>query len=236
MKLPPLLPARFVRRDNRFRATIEIDGRPAAAHVPNSGRLSELFVPGTPIWVSRASTQGRKTAYDLRLVAYANTLVSIDARLPAPLLAEAWREGRLSPFTECEELEQEVRSGHSRLDLRLWRAGEPCWVEAKSVTLVEDGVALFPDAPTSRGARHLEELIRLRQEGARAAVIFVVQRSDARSFAPNAAADPTFTRTLSAAADAGVEIWAFTCRVSLTEITLDRAIPVRLDDISQGPH
>jgi len=228
MKFPTLLPARFLRRENRFRATIEIDGRPAAAHVPNSGRLGELLVPGALVWVSPASTSGRKTAYDLRLVAHGDVLVSIDARLPASLLTEAWQEGRLPPFADCETLEREVRAGDSRLDLRLWRSGEPCWIEAKSVTLVENGLALFPDAPTSRGVRHLEELIRLRSEKERAAVIFVVQRPDAVAFSPNASADSAFARTLCAAAEAGVEILAFTCQVSLMEIVLDHAIPVRL--------
>jgi len=230
MNLPSLLPARFLRRDNRFRATIEIDGHPAPAHVPNSGRLSELFVPGAPIWVSPAPAPGRKTMYDLRLVAHVGVLVSVDARLPASLLAEAWRMGRLPGFAGYETLEREVRAGDSRLDLRLWHAGEPCWIEAKSVTLVNNGIALFPDAPTSRGTRHLEELVRLRREGHRAAAIFVVQRSDATSFAPHVAADPLFVHTLGAAAIAGVEVLAFTCRVSLTEIVLDHAIPLCLAD------
>ncbi len=230
MKYPPLLPARFLRRVNRFRATIEIDGRVAAAHVPNSGRLRELFVPGAPIWVSPAATPGRKTAYDLRLVAHAGVLVSIDARLPAPLLAEAWEAGRLAGFEGYDELTREVRSGASRLDLRLTRAGETCWIEAKSVTLVEDGIARFPDAPTSRGARHLEELMHLRAGGDRTAVVFVIQRADARAFAPHATADPVFAQTLRRAAEAGVEVHAFLCRVSRAEIVLDRAIPVLLFD------
>jgi sugar fermentation stimulation protein A len=220
--------------------------------VPNSGRLSELFVPGAPVWVSPVPAPDRKTPYDLRLVAHAGVFVSVDARLPASLLAEAWGKGELPGFAGYETLEREVRVGDSRLDLRLWSAGEPCWIEAKSVTLVNPGLtvqpvlcrtgtgdrqrlALFPDAPTSRGARHLEELIRLRRNGHRAAAIFVVQRPDATSFAPHTMADPVFAHALRAAAAAGVEVLAVTCRVSLTEIVLDRAIPVRLADQQERP-
>ncbi len=227
MRLPPLQPARFLERINRFRAAIEIGGRRADAHVPNSGRLSELFTPGAPVWVSRAEGADRKTAYDLRLVEHAGVLVSIDARLPAPLVAEAWAHQRLPGFARYDMLAREVRIGASRLDLHLARADERCWIEAKSVTLVEEGIAYFPDAPTSRGVRHLEELIRLRARGDRAAVIFVVQRPDALAFAPHPSADPAFARALAAAAQAGVEIHAFTCRVSRHEIALDHPIPAR---------
>jgi sugar fermentation stimulation protein A len=116
----------------------------------------------------------------------------------------------------------------SRLDFRLEGLGGACWVEVKSVTLVEDGVARFPDAPTERGARHLQELARAVEEGDRAAVVFIVQRADAGSFAPNDGADREFGRVLRAAASAGVEVFAWSCRVSRQAIEVARRVPVDL--------
>ncbi|MCD6290124.1 MAG: DNA/RNA nuclease SfsA, partial [Anaerolineae bacterium] len=146
MEYPPLLPARFLRRDNRFRALVEVSGSPASAYVPNSGRLGELLVVGAPVWVRSMAASNRKTMYDLCLVEHAGVLVSIDARLPPRLLAEVWEAGRLEELSGYDVLEREVQVGGSRLDLRLRRDETVCWIEAKSVTLVRDGLALFPDA------------------------------------------------------------------------------------------
>ncbi len=228
MKHPqPLIPGDFIRRDNRFRATVRVDGREVWAHVPNSGRLHDLFIPGRPVWLHPAANPARKTPYDLKLVQMPEALVSIDARLPNPLFAEAVAAGRLPEFS-CHEIRPEVRYGDSRLDFRLLGPEGVCWVETKSVTLVTDGVACFPDAPTARGSRHLRELMDIVQNGERAAVVFIVQRQDAQSFAPAASVDPLFAQTLARAAASGVEIRAYVCRVDMTEILLDRAIPVNL--------
>jgi len=150
----------------------------------------------------------------------------VDARLPNPLFAEAVAEGRLAAFAGVRVIEREVRRGGSRIDFRLEGAWGARWVEVKSVTLVEDGVALFPDAPTGRGRRHLEELSALVREGQRAAVVFVVQRSDAEAFAPNSRADPAFAHMLAEAQALGVEVYAYRCRVTRRALTLLDEVPV----------
>ncbi|HEY75497.1 MAG TPA: DNA/RNA nuclease SfsA [Thermoflexia bacterium] len=220
MELPRTVEGRFVRRENRFRVAVEVDGRVEAAHLPNSGRLGGLLVPGRRCYLVPRSSPGRRTPYDLLLVAHAGVLVSVDARLPNPLFAEAVAAGRLAPFAGVTRVAREVRHGGSRIDFRLEGAWGTCWVEAKSVTLVEDGVALFPDAPTGRGRRHLEDLITLVREGHRAAVVFVVQRPDARAFAPNGRTDPAFARMLAEAAAQGVEVYAYRCRVTRKAISI----------------
>ncbi len=228
MRLPPTVEGRFLARENRFRIRVEVDGRPVAAHLPNSGRLTELLTPGRLCHLVPHPDPRRRTPLDLLLVEYAGVLVSVDARLPGPLFAEAVTEGRLSRFSGFARLEREVRCGESRLDFRLDGPGGPLWVETKSVTLVEDGVALFPDAPTRRGQRHLYQLAAQVKRGERAAVVFVVQRPDAEAFMPHARADPAFAAALAEAARVGVEVHAFRCAVRPDEIRITDSIPVSL--------
>jgi sugar fermentation stimulation protein A len=227
MRLPTLIPGAFVARDNRFRATVLVGGAPVAAHVPTSGRMRELLLPGRTVWLSPQPRPGRKTPYDLVLVEHEGALVSIDSRLPNALMAERLRrqgwEGR-----PLRSLTREVPLGASRLDLLLEDEAGVVWMEVKSVTLVVGGLALFPDAPTTRGVRHLEELIAVAARGGRAAVAFVAQRADALRFAPHREADPAFAQTLAEAARAGVLIRAYACEVSRQEIAIARTIPVAL--------
>ena len=228
VNLPPLGAGRFVRRDNRFRVAVEVAGEVVAAHLPNSGRLTELLTPGRPWWLAAFDNPRRKTRYDLALVAYAGVLVSVDARRPNGLVAEALAAGRLAPFSGYAQVEREMRRGTSRLDFRLSGEAGTCWVEAKSVTLVEDGVARFPDAPTLRGTRHVRELTRIAAGDEQAVVVFIVQRPDAVSFRPHREADPAFATALREAAEAGVGIHAWSCQVSGREIAIGRELPVDL--------
>ncbi len=233
----PLLPATFLRRENRFRAAVALaSGREVAAHVPNSGRLGELLTPGAVCYVTAATVPG-KTTHVLRLIAYAGVLVSIDARLPGPLFADAWaRQAVGEPFSRYTALAREVTRGTSRLDFRLTAAdGSCCWVETKSVTLVGDaatglpaGVAFFPDAPTQRGVKHLQALRAARAAGDAAAVVFIIQRPDAHAFAPHPTADPAFAGALRQVAAAGVAIYAFRCAVSLVGIEVVEEVAVAL--------
>jgi len=217
-----LLEATFVARDNRFRVTVELNGEYVWTHLGNSGRLTELLTPGRRLFLRPVTTQGRKTAYDLLLVDLDGVLVSVDARLPNALIGEALREGNLAPFDGYETIRREVRWGGSRLDFVLEDQSRRCLIEAKSVTLVKRGVALFPDAPTVRGRRHVEELRRAAAQGERAAIVFVVQRGDASAFASNDEADPTFGVALRAAVKGGVEVYAYACRVSQNQVRLGR--------------
>lgn len=225
MKWSSLVPGTFIRRDNRFQAAVLVGGAEAKAHVPNSGRLGDLFIPGQTIWLTPQSTDQRKTAYDLVLVEHASVLVSVDARLPNRLFLEALTSGIISGLS-FSQVRAEIRLGDSRFDFCLIDEVGNYWVETKSVTLVENGCALFPDAPTSRGRRHLRALIQALEHGDKGAVIFVVQRPDARSFSPNQMVDAGFARSLQEAVASGVDVRAFCCQVSLEEIYIRDEIPV----------
>jgi sugar fermentation stimulation protein A len=226
-----LVGAELVQRDNRFRVQVRMEGRVVSAHLPNSGRLGELLVPGRQLWLTPAPVEGRaerKTAYDLTLVEYGDRLVSVDARLPSALVAAALSCGRLARWQGYATVQREVTHGASRLDLRLDAHPEapPCWIEVKSVTLVEEGAALFPDAPTARGRRHLAELVDIVDAGGRAAAVFVVQRDDPERFSPHSMADPAFAAALCEAKAAGVDVAAYRCRVTLEGIEITSSIPV----------
>jgi sugar fermentation stimulation protein A len=226
MRLPPLVSAVFQRRLNRFAGQALVDGRPVLVHIPNSGRLRELLQAGRRCWLATRDGRGRKTAYDLALVDVGHALASADARLPSRLLTEAVEEGRVGPFRGWRVHGREVSFEDSRLDLLLERSGRLCWVEVKSVTLVEGGIGLFPDAPSARGQRHMGALVQAVRRGHRAAVVFVVQRPDATAFAPHDRADPAFGRAFRLALTEGVEAYAYTCRVGLDEVLLADPLPV----------
>lgn len=226
----PLLRARLIERENRFRVRVCLGQDRVSAHIANPGRLEELLTSGRTVWMTPASGLGRKTPYSLTLVDTGDELVSMDSHLPNLLVTQALTRGLLPSLEEFRQLQREVALGHSRLDFRLTDDdGQACWVEVKSVTLVEAGIARFPDAPTIRGRRHLQELIAAVEAGDRAEVIFIVQRSDARQFSPNAATDPSFADALRSAARAGVGVRALRCSVTRERICLQDEIPVSLD-------
>lgn len=230
MNLPPgLVKATFMERSNRFAALVACEGREVSTHVANSGRLKELLRPENPMYLSPAPTgTGRKTAFDLVLVDVNGILVSADARLPNGLVREAIEAGRLAAFRGYNSIRPEVALEESRIDLLL--SGDPglCYIEVKSVTLVEDEEGLFPDAPTDRGRKHLMTLEKAVSRGHRGAVVFVIQRPDAQGFSPNRTADPLFSNALSSASMHGVEIYAYRCDVRHTRITISDAVPVSL--------
>lgn len=233
MRIPhPLLRGSFLVRENRFRARVRLADRVVAAHVPNSGRLSELLVPGRPVLLVDTRAPHRVTDYDVSMVELPHTLVSVDARLPNDLFQEAVENGALAQFAGLTLARREVGYGESRLDFLLKADDDrdPCFVEVKSVTLVQEGIARFPDAVTERGSRHLRELMRARREGARAAVVFVIQREDAQAFAPHDESDALFGAALREVAAAGVEVYAHTCRVTSRLIDLQAQVPVLLSE------
>lgn len=225
----PLVPGRFVRRLNRFAALVEIGGRHTRVHVRNSGRLHELFTPGRPVLLDPAATSGRQTRFTLALVRLPSGYVSADAHLPNALVGEALRCRSIRGLAGHRVLRREPPLGRGRADFLLIRGGRPCVLEVKSVTLVQDGVALFPDAPTTRGQKHLTHLIAARRRGLAAAVLFVIQRADVRAFAPNQEADPKFSATLRRAVRAGVRVAALTCHVDAMGVRLAVSVPVLLN-------
>ena len=217
----------FLERVNRFLAMVEVDGREVGVHVANSGRMKELFVPGFRVLVRSVASEHRKTKFDLVLVDVGTALVSADSRAPNALVAEGVLNGHLKQFASFSEMYREVTFGDSRLDLMLEGRTGRCYIEAKSVTLVENGVGLFPDAPTARGAKHLRTLEAVVEAGHRAAVIFVIQRSDVTAFATSDSSDPDLARALRSAVSVGVEAYAYNCWVTEHSIQLGQSLPIR---------
>ena len=217
----------FLERVNRFLARVEVDGREVGVHVANTGRMKELFVPGWRVLVRPVSGEHRKTKFDLVLVDMGTVLASCDSRAPNVLVAEAVANGHLKQFAGYPDMRREVTFGDSRLDLMLEGPEGRCYIEVKSVTLVENGVGLFPDAPTIRGAKHLRTLETVLVAGHRAAVVFVIQRPDATAFATSDPSDPDLADALRSAVAAGVEAYAYNCEVTERMIRLDQSLPIR---------
>ncbi|MGF7185105.1 sugar fermentation stimulation protein A [Desulfitispora alkaliphila] len=219
---------RFIARENRFVAVVEVDGIVGKAHVPNSGRMKELLVTGAPVSLVIKSQEGRKTKYKLASVKYKGIWVSIDSSIPNKLLEQSFLRRELFHFSQYRYIKSEVKKENSRFDFLL-KSNENeklMYVEAKSVTLVENKRALFPDAPTTRGKKHLDELKQIAIEGGEAAVVFIVQRSDAESFAPNWTMDTQFSQALVAAFNSGVKVYAYQCETSFKDIYIKKEIPV----------
>ena len=209
----------------------DADGRLAdgpARRADGTARQGDCTARGADDTALRADGTTRRTAGTLLLVRYAGRWVSVDARMPNRLFARCLEKNCLPPFQGYTAWRPEVRWGHSRVDFLLEAPGRPpCLVETKSCNLVEDGLALFPDAPTARGTRHLLELAAAVQQGLRAAVVWFVQRDDASALAAHRVADPDFAQALVRARAAGVEAYAYRCRVEPEGITVLDEIPVK---------
>lgn len=245
LQFPRLTEARYIERPNRFLVKVDIDGTYAFVHLHDPGRLQELLVPGAKLFLQKAENPERKTAWDIILVKKGSEYVAIYStlvnRLAKTLFAEnrfpgfkSWKLARSEPAYENvgrvpgERSERETRlQVHSRFDFELARGEERMLVEVKSVSLVENGVAMFPDAPTERGRRHLLELAKAVSQGYKASVIFIVTRNDARLFQPHMERDPRFAETLKLVAGQGVKIHCFKCDVRRQSMALDSKILVR---------
>lgn len=227
MKYLHILDGVFLERKNRFVAEIELNGKRELCHVKNTGRCRELFVPGTPILVEKSEKPDRKTGYDLIAVRKDNRLVNVDSQIPNGLAEEWLKSGGLLP--DLTVVKREVKYHHSRFDLYLeWGNGKRGFMEVKGVTLEENGIARFPDAPTERGVRHVEELCRCKEEGYEAFLLFVIQMKGIHVLEPNWATHPQFGEALRRARQAGVCLLARDCLVERDEIRLDQDIPVRI--------
>jgi len=211
----------FEERVSRFSAWVIWRGERVLAHVPNSGRLKELLCPGVKALVRPGG--GEKTACRLMMVEYEGSWAMIDSHMTNDILEYAVQEGWL--MAEPFDIRREVRFGESRLDLGCRNGDGFHLVEAKCVTLVKDGIALFPDAPTQRGARHLKELIQAQENGFYAHVAFFVQQAGAKAFSANRAMDPEFAEALESAAAAGVTVHVIECSIQREGIRLYRRLP-----------
>ncbi|MDD4797493.1 MAG: DNA/RNA nuclease SfsA [Eubacteriales bacterium] len=227
MELIGLCEAIFLQRLNRFAALVELDGAQTMAHVPNSGRLKELLLPGVPAMVQPRSSPG-KTSCRLVMVRRGDAWVMIDAQLSNALAAEAVQKGLVPGIPAGSPLCREVRWGNSRFDLRVDVAGRQHFIEVKCSTLVEDGVAYFPDAPTQRGVKHIREMMELTQGGGSGHILFLVQHPRARALRPHDSTDAAFGVALRAARQAGVDVRALLCRIEPDFAGAVAEVPVQL--------
>ena len=217
-------PGIFRARPNRFIAHVEIDGALQICHVKNTGRCKELLVPGCRVWCQKAQNPQRKTLYDLIAVQKGERLINMDSQAPNIAAGEWLMNGALG---EISQLKAEYTHGDSRFDFSFLKDGKRCFLEVKGVTLENDGVCAFPDAPTTRGVKHINGLISAVKEGFGAYILFVIQMPDVKYLHPNDRTDPAFGDALRAAADAGVQLLAMDCAV--TESTMFLRLPVLID-------
>lgn len=227
----PPLEGRFLGRRKRFFADVELpDGSLLVAHCPNTGSLLGCKVEGAPVWLRDSRDPERKLRYTWQAVRVGRAWVNVDTSLPNRVVAAAVEAGRIPALAGYEELRREVRYGtNSRIDLLLSTPGRPgVHVEVKSTTLREGRSALFPDAVTERGRKHLEELTRVARSGGRAVQLYFVSRADVDRLRPADAIDPAYGQALRRAADAGVELMAWKSAVRSRSLSLADEIPVEL--------
>lgn len=228
---------RLIRRYKRFLADVELDdGRTVTAHCVNTGSMTGCAAPGAGVWLSPARNPARKLAWTWEIVDAGPSLVGIHTARANDLAELAVRAGLVPALSGYTTLRREVRYGEgSRCDLLLQdEARPPCWVEVKNVTLVEGRMALFPDSVSVRGTKHLGELTRQVAAGCRAAMLYVVQRTDADTVAPADLIDPVYGQALRDAAEGGVELFAIQVRATPRALEILRSLPVVLPVLNHG--
>lgn len=233
MRYTTIRKATFLARPNRFIAQVLLEGEKTTVHVKNTGRCRELLVPGASVYLAQAYNPARKTQYDLVAVEKGRRLINMDAQAPNQIFREWAESGKFRPGLTL--LRPETTWGNSRFDFYWEEIGHQSgeapahgFVEVKGCTLEEENWTLFPDAPTQRGVKHMEELTRARAEGYEAAVCFVIQMEGVSGFSPNDRTHPAFGAVLRKAVQAGVKVLAYECAVSPGEIVMTKAVPVLL--------
>ncbi len=220
-----MVAGKFLKRPNRFIAHIEIAGKTEICHVKNTGRCRELLTDGATVYCQRAQNPARKTKYDLIAVQKGNRLINMDSQAPNIAVGQWLNAGGLGAL---ESIKAETVHGDSRFDFSFVKNGKTCFLEVKGVTLEEGGVCAFPDAPTTRGTKHLQGLTQAVQDGFGAYVLFVIQMTDVQFLHPNDATDPAFGNALRLAHVAGVNILAMDCQVTENSMVLQNPVEVRL--------
>ncbi|MDO5422988.1 MAG: DNA/RNA nuclease SfsA [Eubacteriales bacterium] len=216
----------FQSRPNRFIAHVLRDGQTEICHVKNTGRCRELLVPQTTVWISKSENPARKTKYDLISVKKGNTIINLDSQAPNRVTEEWLRSGAFIP--EPLFVRPETRYGNSRFDFYMETEKRRIFLEVKGVTLEEEGIARFPDAPTERGVRHVQELVRCVRDGYEACLLFVIQMKGISCFQPNDQTHPAFGEALRDAQKQGVRIFARDCLVTPDSMRIDQPVRVEL--------
>lgn len=228
MKYRHIVQAEFVERPNRFIAYVNIDGQREKVHVKNTGRCKELLVKGAKVYLDKSDNPNRSTAYDLVAAKKGNRMVNLDSQAPNKVVEEYLATKEL--FPDLVFVRPETTYGNSRFDFYVETKTEKIFIEVKGVTLEEDGVVRFPDAPSERAVKHVEELIQAKRDGYRVFVIFVIQMEGVKYFTPNTDTHPEFAESLYKARQAGVEILAYDCKVQVGEVWINQPVPVILKE------
>ena len=218
--------ARFLNRPNRFIAHIDIDGKTEVCHVKNTGRCRELLTENATVFVQKSDNPNRKTKYDLISVLKGEKLINMDSQIPNKVFGE-WAQS-IDFFGKINFLKAEKNFENSRFDFYIETDNDKIFVEVKGVTLEQDGVVMFPDAPTERGVKHINELCRCIDNGYKASIFFIIQMDNVKYFTPNRKTHPQFADALKAAAEKGVGVYALDCKVSENSIAADKFVEVRL--------
>ena len=226
MKYDSMIEGIFLARPNRFTARVMVEGREVIAHVKNTGSCRELLIPGVCVYLQKSGNPARKTPYSLITVRKGSRLINMDSQAPNTVAWEYIRDGHLIP--DVTVLKREQRFGDSRLDLYYETGHKKGFIEVKGVTLESDDVAMFPDAPTLRGEKHVHELVRAVREGYEAGIMFIVQMENIRYFTPNVKMHPEFAGALRDARQQGVSVRAFECSVTEDSLRVSGEIPVVL--------
>jgi len=227
----PLKQGTLIKRYKRFLADIKLpDGSEITVHCPNSGSMRTCSVPGSPVCYSRSDNPKRKYPHTLEMVHNGKTWIGVNTSRTNRIVAEAIENKQIKELNHFESIRREVKtSAESRLDLLLEGGGKQTYIEVKNCSLAENGWALFPDAVTARGTKHLRELARLVNLGHRGVIFFLVQRLDCNGFSPAAAIDSVYADTLVEVQLKGVEILAYQAEVTTVSIEIVRSLPVRLE-------
>lgn len=224
MKYNNIVNGTFVDRPNRFIANCEVDGEVRTCHVKNTGRCRELLVKGATVYLQKSDNPNRKTLYDLIAVQKGNRLINMDSQVVNAVCIEYLPQ----MFKDIVLVKPECKYGNSRFDIYLETKTDKIFVECKGVTLENNGIVLFPDAPTERGTKHINELIKAVSEGYKAYLIFVVQTNNVKYFTPNKETDPNFADALKEAKEKGVNIKAFTSKITPDSIMIEEEIEVKI--------
>ena len=220
-----MIPGKFLSRPNRFIAKVEINGSEETVHVKNTGRCRELLTPGATVWCQKSDNPNRKTQFDLITVQKGDRLINMDSQAPNIAAGEWLRAGGLG---KVESLKAETIHGDSRFDFSFTLDGKCCFLEVKGVTLENDGVCAFPDAPTERGVKHLKGLTQAAKDGFGAFVLFVIQMPDVKYLHPNDLTDPAFGAALREAVANGVTVLAMDCAVTEDSMAIRLPVLVKL--------
>ena len=217
----------FLRRPNRFIAHVLLNGEEVICYVKNTGRLKELLLPGATVFLEESDNTARKTRFDLVAVMRGDAVVNIDSQAPNQAVGDWLRKGGL--FEDVSHVKAETRYGASRFDFYIESAsGRKAFLEVKGVTLLQEDVARFPDAPTTRGIKHIEELVKCIEDGYEAYILFLLEMKGSRWMEPNDATHPAFGKALREAAAKGVNVLAYDCIVTPDRLEVDQPVEVCL--------